>query len=32
MRFFIGADELRGLDDPLDGTRPLHIVQALSGG
>jgi sulfur-carrier protein len=32
MRFFVGSEELRGLDEPLDDTRPLHIVQALSGG
>jgi hypothetical protein len=32
MRFFLGSDELRELQTPLDTTRTLHIVQALSGG
>ena len=32
MRFFLDQQELRDLDEPLDSTRTLHIVQALSGG
>jgi hypothetical protein len=32
MRFFLGPDELHALHAPLDATRTLHIVQALSGG
>jgi hypothetical protein len=32
MRFFIGSDELRSLQAPLDAAQTLHIVQALSGG
>ena len=32
MRMFLGPDELRELHAPLDATRTLHIVQALSGG
>jgi len=32
MRFFLGSQELRELQTFLDAARPLHIVQALSGG
>lgn len=32
MRVFLGSDELRQLDAPLDPAATLHIVQALSGG
>lgn len=32
MRFFLDGEELRDLQQPLDATRTLHIVQALSGG
>ena len=32
MRFFLGSQELRELQTPLDGVQTLHIVQALSGG
>ncbi|HXC58831.1 MAG TPA: hypothetical protein VN645_05920 [Steroidobacteraceae bacterium] len=32
MRFFIGSNELRSLQTPLDAGQTLHIVQALSGG
>ena len=32
MRFFLGGEELRDLDSPLDAHATLHIVQALSGG
>jgi sulfur-carrier protein len=32
MRLFLDRDELHELDEPLDPTRTLHIVQALSGG
>jgi sulfur-carrier protein len=32
MRVFLGSDELRELDAPLDPAATLHIVQALSGG
>jgi predicted phage tail protein len=32
MRFFLGSNELRDLQAPLDAAQTLHIVQALSGG
>ncbi len=32
MRFFLGSQELRELQTPLDAAQTLHIVQALSGG
>lgn len=32
MRFFLGSNELRSLQAPLDAGQTLHIVQALSGG
>ena len=32
MRVFLGGQELRELDAPLDAGSTLHIVQALSGG
>jgi sulfur-carrier protein len=32
MRFFLDERELHDLDEPLDSTCTLHIVQALSGG
>lgn len=32
MRVFVGSNELRNLESPLDPAATLHIVQALSGG
>jgi molybdopterin converting factor small subunit len=32
MRVFIGSNELRDLETPLNPAETLHIVQALSGG
>jgi molybdopterin converting factor small subunit len=32
MRLFLDKDELHALEAPLDATKTLHIVQALSGG
>jgi molybdopterin converting factor small subunit len=32
MRVFIGSDELRELNTPMNPAQTLHIVQALSGG
>jgi molybdopterin converting factor small subunit len=32
MRVFVGSNELRNLESPLDSAATLHIVQALSGG
>lgn len=32
MRVFVDSEEVRNLAAALDGSRTLHIVQALSGG
>ncbi len=32
IRVFVGQQELRDLDAPLDDATTLHVIQALSGG